>query len=113
MTTTWSKFYGAVVDAGLRAKNCPSGCDHWQILGGAQKVNCWPNTKRGFRMALDNGRGRPGTIAKAIKLAGPPEVPTPPAAKEYPAHEPDPPWEDKPHVGLIRWLGRRFWRLIW
>ena len=113
MKTTWSEFSNAVVHAGLHPKNCPaSGCDHWQIIGGKQLVNVWPATKRGFRMAAGNGRGRPGTIAKAIKLAGPPEVPKPPASvpENSPREEEQHiPWQRETRVGLLRWL----WRLIW
>ena len=121
---TWSKFFDAVVDAGLHPKACPaSGCDHWQITGGAQVVNVWPNTRRGFRMAVNNGQGRPGTIAKAIALAGPPKAPEPQREHDYPASVPAdmPPWhesrasvpksaprEDRP-VGLIR----RFLRWVY
>ena len=110
MKTTWSEFAEAVAAAGLRAKRCPAGgCDHWQITGGPVLVNVWPDTKQGFRMAADNGFGRPGSVTKAIQLAGPPRVPGPQTKHEYPAHLPDvPPFEDRP-VGLIRRLWRRFW----
>lgn len=118
MKTTWTDFADAVTHAGLYPKSCHAGdgC-HWQITGGKQLVNLWPNTKRGCRMAVDNGRGRPGTIAKAIELAGPPKVPEPQAEKKYPASVPEnplpppsrePSWEPQ-RVGLIRWLLRWLW----
>ena len=121
MKTTWSQFYEAVVDAELHPKACPaSGCDHWQITGGAKLVNVWPNTKRGCRIAVDNGRGRSGTVAKAIALAGPPKLQ---AEKKYPPSVPDkfpagtsanaPFGPDKPRVGLIRWFWRLVVRWIW
>ncbi len=110
MKTTWHDFANAVTHAGLFPKSCrPGNHCHWQITGGEQLVNVWPNTKRGFRMAADNGRGRPGTVAEAIKLAGPPETAKPQAEKKYPASVPDnPAWEERP-VGLIRSLWRRLW----
>ena len=128
MKTEWSEFKRLVEDAGLLPHRCGHATarwpgTHWQITGGAQLVNVWPDTKRGFRMAVDNGRGCPGTIAKAIKVAGPPKVLKPQREHKYPASVPAdmPPWhecrarvpdnaprEDRP-VGLIR----RFWRWIW
>ncbi len=123
MKTTWHDFANAVTHAGLVPKSCLAGDGgHWQITGGEQMVNVWPNTKRGFVMAAGNGRGRFGSVAKAIKLAGPPKTPKPQAEHEYPASVPDAPFEERmarmssapearkdATVGLIRWL----WRWIW
>ena len=116
----WTKFKCAVQTAGLEPRDC--GNDHWQITGGEQLVNCWANSNRGFRMAAGNGRGRSGSVAEAIRLAGPPKTPKPQAKHEYPANVPDAPFEERvarmssapearksAPIGLIRWL----WRWIW
>jgi hypothetical protein len=106
---TYQDFERAVVGAGLRPRKC-SG-HHWQILGGpgAEVVNCWPNSKAGFRYQVGDAKSRIGTLLDAIKAADP--------------HRYCPPWEEpiqgaspqpqvvarSDRVGLIRWL----WRLLW
>lgn len=95
----WESFKRDVKAAGLEAKWCgahdqpywEADC-HWQIRGGQQLVNIWPNTtKRGFVMQADHQKSKKGTIAKAIKLAGPPKTPTGQAEKKYPASVPEVP----------------------
>jgi hypothetical protein len=113
----WPKFKREVEAAGLQPHDCGNG--HWQIKGGGQLVNCWVNTRRGFVVAVGNGRGDRCELSRAIELAGPPKAPEPQTEKTYPASVPDkfptsvsdnvPFGPDKPRVGLIRWL----WRWIW
>lgn len=115
---SWSEFATRVTRAKLKAVSCGSNAGefdtrstHWQVHGGAHLVNCWPYTKRGFRIQMDGQKSRDGSIAKAIKLAGPLKVPEPETKHDYPASVPDnPPWE---RVGLIRWVWRFVKRWIW
>ena len=107
--TSWDAFRCAVLDAGLLPKTClPS---HWQIIGGIKHrvVNCWPNTKSGFRFQAEGRVVVSGTVADAIWLAGAPVKPA------------EPPWggetetvlqairDADPPVGVFR----RFWRWLW
>ena len=110
MMTTWTEFETAVQAAGLTARRCGSlmvaNSDvvfaHWQIKEGQQLVNIWPDGKRGFVFKADGAKSKTGTLADAIRLAGPSKKPPPIDT---------PPWEDKRDrpVGLIR----RLWRWIW
>ncbi len=123
----WTKFNCAVQTAGLEPRDC--GNDHWQITGGEQLVNCWANKNWGIYIAAENGLGRSGSVAKAIRLAGPPKTAKPQMDK-LPASVPKAPWEERmaveknlylarmssapeaqenASVGLIRWI----WRWIW
>ncbi|KKN09853.1 hypothetical protein LCGC14_1042560 [marine sediment metagenome] len=114
--TSWAEFATRVTRADLKAISCGSNAGefdtrstHWQIKGGKRLVNCWPSTKKGFRLQVDGEKSRDGSIAEAIELAGPPKAPKPQVEREYPASHPDnPPWKDRP-VGLIR----RAWQWIW
>ncbi len=108
----WQRFCLMVRKAGLVAHSCSHS--HWQIKGGTRcaLVNCWPNTKRGFRyqgISMKDHAVQTGSVDDAIRLAGPP----PPYVAA--------PWEDSTEeipqairgadlpVGLIR----RFWRWLW
>ena len=97
----WDDFATAVreADARLSSRRCSE--HHWQITGGRQLVNCWPNSKRGFICQVDGEKSRVGSLADAIRLAMP-ERGTPPwtVPVEVPVEAP---------VGLIR----RFWRWMW
>lgn len=101
---SYADFARQVAQSRLKPRKCHP--THWQITGGARRVNCWPNTKaRGFVMAADGETGQPGTVAEAIRLA------VPPVMVDCTFHNVQPPREEPKdgHVGLIR----RFWRWIW
>ncbi len=133
-----------VVAAGLVPRKCDNNHEHWQIKGGIKHalVNCWPNTKRGFRHQVWNGKVATGTIQGAINLAGPPEKPAAGLAEIAPFDMSDDPEEKLPtgleqlakeivagfdrdlaakipgarerQVGFIRWLCRkRFVLWLW
>ena len=108
--------------AGLTPGDClPGNALHpgqWRIRGGSkhQMVDCWPNTHAGFRYKVDGQQKETGTIADAIRLAGPPEKPAAGLAEIPPFDMPDDPEERQ--VGFIRWCWRRMglrwlWRKIW
>lgn len=75
----YEQFAAEVKAAGLTARDCGGG--HWQIRGGVFTardgsevyphpiVNVWPETGKGFRMAVGVGKGQPGSVKEAIKLA--------------------------------------------
>ena len=94
---TFEEFADRAAAAGLGALECSPV--HWQLRGGWRLVNVWPNTRRGFRFAAGDGKGRSGTLRDAIQLAGPVR-PVPP---EKPPRQPP-----APRVGL----NRRFWRWL-
>jgi hypothetical protein len=56
---------------GVQAKRCTEY--HWQLTGARHRVDFWPTSKGGPRMAIvGNGRSsRRGTAEDAIELAGP------------------------------------------
>ena len=99
-TIYWDQFKKAVKEAGLSPWRCT--LIHWQIKGGTIRslVNCWPNTKRGFRYQATGDDGYSGSIADAIGLAGP--IASVGQAMIVPESETDPP------VGLCRRLWRWF-----
>lgn len=71
-------FTAIVEAAGLMARIC--NAYHWQIKGGKRHilVDCWPDTKKGFRFQAVDFYGRPvrcGTVTDAIELAGPLKTP--------------------------------------
>ena len=72
--TEWFEFELAVKAAGLfpelRMRATDGGPSHWQIKGGYKMVNCWPNTKRGFRYQAIGENVKTGAIADAIDAAG-------------------------------------------
>jgi len=121
----YEEFEAAIERAGLTAKRCSE--HHWQIRGGpgAEIVDCWPNSKRGFRYRVGQATAQSGTLADAIRAAdpyrdcapweGPSVLHVPPRLESYVKDgqvskivvAADPVKRNR--VGLIRWL----WRLIW
>jgi len=108
---TYERFSDAVAGAGLVPRKCSD--HHWQILGGPSEetVNCWPNSKKGFRYQVGTEKSRTGTLGDAIRAADPYRDCVPwvdPVSMEPPrtvvAYPPE-----RERVGLIRW----FWRLLW
>ncbi len=103
--------------AGLVPRDC--GEYHWQIKGGRhyKVVNCWDTKRRGFRFeAWQALPTRDGTVADAIRQAGPPEKPAAGLAEIAPFDMVGDPEERQ--VGFIRWLCRKrfvlwLWRKIW
>jgi hypothetical protein len=69
---TWEAFVEATAAAGLGCRRC--GIHHWQILGGQQIVNVWPDTKKGFRFQAGKAPVRTGDLGEAILAAGKPSV---------------------------------------
>ncbi len=95
----WDTFHEAVQAAGLTPRRCHAG--HWQIRGEQRLVNCWPNTKRGFRFQSPGSPAFTGSVADAIDAAG--HNTKPPESDRIPFDA------DVVQVGIIR----RFWRWIW
>ena len=67
---SFAAFAAQVEAAGLTARDC--GGWHWQIRGGKQLVNVWPDTKKGFRMQVAGQCATGGNIKLAIERAGNP-----------------------------------------
>ena len=110
--TDFISFAAAVSANGLGARHCHAG--HWQIKGGSQcrLVNCWPNTRQGFRYQAAPGNlpVRTGTVAEAIRVAGPrPVEADPPGDEDTEAVSQSIGDRQTPRVGLIR----RLWRWLW
>ncbi len=102
---SWDMFFEVATKAGLEPKCCH--VTHWQIKGGTRNklVNCWPNTKKGFRFQAEGGEfvfG--GNVSDAIQMAG---VKRPAADSSQGGGS-----AEKP-VGLCRTVWRLFWKWIW
>ena len=72
---TFADFRSKVEQASLNAFDRGNG--HWQVLGGAKTVNCWPFAKSGPKMQVDGEssvplRGRNEFAAQVIGAAGKP-----------------------------------------
>ena len=65
MKETWEEFEIKVKGAGLVAKKCATG--HWQVLGGAFRVNYYPAT--GTVYLNQASKGIPGSVEVAIRMA--------------------------------------------
>lgn len=99
--TDWAQFCTVVDATGLLSHRCTAS--HWQIKGGTVHdiVNCWPNTKKGFRFRADGCETRSGSVADALDLAGPKPITN---VRTLAVNEP----VDRP-VGFLRWLLRKIW----
>jgi len=110
---TYRDFARTVLAHGVTPCECSR--HHWQILGGRRLVNVWANSKRGFRFQVRDGKAQTGTLADAIREAGPPPPPPPDVAREaaiLDAHRrlsENLVQQAEPHCGAIR----RFWRWLW
>lgn len=68
MSLNFNEFVSRCREHGLEAV-C-HGHGHWQILGGRQIVNFYPETKRGPRVYVDGRKhGQRGDMAVAIRFA--------------------------------------------